>query len=378
MSVLLIALGILLFVGLVLAHEYGHFKLARKNGVGVEEFGLGFPPKLWGKKLKSGMLLSINLLPLGGFVRLKGEYDADKNKGSFGAAPLKAKIKIMLAGVAVNLVLAVGLLTVVALLGMPQILDDQFNVASDAKVVRQDVILSYVEPGSPAAKAKLKEGDIIKRIYSGLTCGLCDFSIDDKTKLPEATQFYEGEEVSIDIIRDGEPRTVKAGLLTESEVVESRQTNDPKGYLGVVPENYTLKRSTWSAPLVAVGVTAQATKSTFVGLGSALSSLFAGDTTRASEQVSGPVGIFFLMKQGSILGLEFLLLIVGLISLTLAIMNSLPIPALDGGRLFVTLLYRLLKKPLTPKAEEFIHGTGLTILLLLFVLITIVDVKKFF
>src|SRR5690348_9582130 len=102
----LLILGLILFVALVIVHEYGHYKAARRGGVDVEEFGIGFPPKVWGKKLKSKMLLSINLLPLGGFVRLKGEHDADKGKGTYGAAPLNTKVKIMMAGVVMNLLVA--------------------------------------------------------------------------------------------------------------------------------------------------------------------------------------------------------------------------------------------------------------------------------
>src|SRR6266481_5182881 len=99
MQILVFIFGLVLFIGLVLVHEWGHFILARRNGVDVEEFGLGFPPRAWSKKLKSGMRLSLNWLPLGGFVKLKGENDSDSRKGSLGAASLWTKSKIMLAGV---------------------------------------------------------------------------------------------------------------------------------------------------------------------------------------------------------------------------------------------------------------------------------------
>jgi len=148
--------------------------------------------------------------------------------------------------------------------------------------------------------------------------------------------------------------------------------------LGISPAEYTLRRSTWSAPIVAGGLIKQFTELTFKGLGSAVANVFRGEGNKASEQVSGPVGIFFILKQGSLMGYQFILLIIAIISLTLAIMNVLPIPALDGGRLFVTLLYRAIRKPLTPRAEDLIHGTGFAALMLLFVLITVVDVKRFF
>jgi regulator of sigma E protease len=122
----------------------------------------------------------------------------------------------------------------------------------------------------------------------------------------------------------------------------------------------------------------QLTVITFKGLGSIVSGLSRGDTKKATEQVSGPIGIYVVLKDGSSLGLAFVLMIIAVISLTLAIMNILPIPALDGGRLFVTLLYRVRRKKLTPKIEERIHGTGMAVLLTLIALISIVDVKRFF
>ena len=166
-------------------------------------------------------------------------------------------------------------------------------------------------------------------------------------------------------------------LRGAKEVEDSQKTDNPKGYLGISPTEYTLRRSTWSAPVVALGLMWQFTVATLAGLWHAISALFVGHTAEASAQVSGPVGIFVILKNGSLLGYQFILMIIAVISLTLAIMNALPIPALDGGRLFVTWLYKLLHKPLTQRAEEWIHGTGFALLMVLFVLITIVDIKRF-
>jgi regulator of sigma E protease len=162
--------------------------------------------------------------------------------------------------------------------------------------------------------------------------------------------------------------------------------------LGVEPTEFSLQRSTWSAPIVAVGLSAQFTALTYQGLGHALAGLggiFAGAVTgnhdarenaqtTASSQVSGPVGIFVILKDGSLLGYQFMLLIIAIISLTLAIMNVLPIPALDGGRLFVTLISRATKKRISPQTEEAIYGTGFAVLMLLIIVITVVDIKRFF
>jgi regulator of sigma E protease len=171
---------------------------------------------------------------------------------------------------------------------------------------------------------------------------------------------------------------VDVTLRDTEEVDASKGTNNPKGYLGISPTDFQLRRSTWSAPIVATGVSAQFTGLTYKGLGAAIGGLFKGDTQTASAQVAGPVGVFVILKDGSLLGIQFIIMIVALISLTLAIMNVLPIPALDGGRLFVTYLFRLIKKPLTSKTEEWIHRLGFLLLMGLFVLITIVDIKRFF
>src|SRR5579872_7596553 len=120
MSVLLLIVGLVLFVLLVVVHEFGHFIMARRHGVDVEEFGLGFPPRAKVLTKKNGTIYSVNWLPLGGFVRLKGEHDADMAPHSYGAASLGTKVKILLAGVFMNLVAAFLILTALAWLGMPK------------------------------------------------------------------------------------------------------------------------------------------------------------------------------------------------------------------------------------------------------------------
>lgn len=371
----LLIIGLILFVCLVIVHEYGHYKAARRGGVEVEEFGLGFPPKIWGKKLKSKMVLSINLLPLGGFVRLKGEHDADTTPGSYGAAPLKTKVKIMTAGVLMNLATALFIVTVLAVVGMPKLVDDQFTVKSDTTVVTQEVLVGYVEPGSPAEKAGLASRDELVAV------GKDENSLQPITSIdtfPDTTKEYAGQTVVIEV-RQGETVSKKTvQLRSQQEVEASKNSENPKGYLGIIPTEFVVQRSTWSAPIVAVGTAAQFTKLTLQGIGTAIADVFRGDAGKAADQVSGPVGIFVVIKDGATLGYRFILMIIAIISLTLAIMNILPIPALDGGRLFVTLLFRGLKKPLNKSTEEKIHGIGFVVLMGLFVLITIVDVRRFF
>ena len=395
MQIAFFILGFLLFVGLVLVHEWGHYLVARRSGVKVEEFGLGFPPRAWGKKRKDGMILSLNWLPIGGFVKLKGEHDADSAKGSFGAASLGAKTKILVAGVTMNFIVGVLMLTLLAAIGMPKLLtkdnvgQDQFTVASDTKVVHQFVQAGYVQPGSPAEQIGLAGRDLITKIISGDQTR----EIQTAEQLQIATKAFAGREAIVIFKHNGKEDAKKVNLLDEATVAASKSTDDPKGYLGVSPNELLIQRSSWSAPIVALGFTKQLVELTLKGIGNAfagLVSLIAGTVTgndvakdegqqKATSQVGGPVAIVAVLWGGGTLGLNFILFIIAILSLTLALINILPIPALDGGRLFVMYLSRLIKgKPFSPITEERIHGTGMAVLLTLFVLITIVDVGRFF
>ena len=372
---MLIILGLILFVGLVLIHEWGHYKAARRGGVEVEEYGLGFPPRAWAKKLRSGMELSVNWLPLGGFVKLKGEHDSDTEPGSYGAAKLWTKVKILLAGVFMNLLTALLLLMVLAWIGMPQVVENQFTIDSDTEVIQQDVLVAQVVEGSPGQQAGLEFQDKLLTITG--EDGVVE-TIESDDQFSDLTKAHASQEVEIAYEREGEPLVATVNLLSVEEVEESLNTDSPKGHLGVAPTEYTLQRSTWSAPVVAAGTATQFTALTLQGIGSALVDVFTGNGSDAAEQVAGPVGIFNIIWNGGNLGYEFILLVIAILSLTLAIMNALPIPALDGGKLWVTLGFRAFKKKLTPKVEERIHGTGFFLLMLLFVVITVVDVGRFF
>lgn len=380
MSVLLLILGIILFIGLILVHEWGHFIAARRGGVEVEEYGVFFPPRLYKKRMKGGWDFTVNAIPLGGFVRLKGEHDTDTEPGSFGAASLWVKTKIMAAGVVMNLLTAYLLLAFIALVGMPQLVDNQFTVASDTTVISRaehSVVLGSVKDNGPADKAGLKIDDNVTKI--GQT------PIDRVSELQKVTKQNAGKTVTITYERGGKTQTATTTL-----------NKTGPGYLGVglseAQEGVDIQRSTWSAPIVAGGLIGQFTAKTFQGLGNALAGLggiIAGavtgnDTARqhgqaeASEQVSGPIGIVIVLHYVSGINYQFTLLVVALISLTLAIMNILPIPALDGGRLWITLIARAFKRPLTERSEELVNAFGFLLLILLSVVIAVVDIRRFF
>lgn len=398
MQLVIFAVGILLFIGLVLVHEWGHFIVAKRNGVEAEEFGLFFPPRIWSKKLKSGLRLSVNWIPLGGFVKLKGENDSDERKGSLGAASLGVKAKIMLAGVTMNLLAGIILLMILAWVGMPKLItkdnpyinEDQFTVASDTHVIHKEVLAHYVIPGSPAQHIGLSGYDSIVM----LTNGAKTFHIDSVEKLEQATKAFAGQKITITYKSNGQTFQKQVRLLTKKVVLASQKTNNPQGYLGVEdPTLVQLQRSTWSAPVVALGLTGQIFKLTFLGIGHAfggLGSTIAGwlthnyaarenGQTTASNQVGGPVAIGYALWGAGNLGINVMLFLIALISLTLALMNVLPIPALDGGRLAMMLVSRgIFKRPLSRIMEERIVGASFLVLMGLVVLITVVDVKRFF
>lgn len=382
--ILSVIIGLAILVILVAMHEFGHGVVARRNGVRVKEFGIGFPPRAKGWIVKSSVLgknvlYSLNWLPLGGFVNLQGENDSSRKKGDFGAASFWAKTKILLAGVFVNWVTAAVLLSILAVMGMPKVIENQFMLASDTTVQVSPVKVSAVSNGLPAEQAGIKAGDELVSV-AGL-------KLTDVTKLTAISKEHAGKTIEIVYKHGGETRTASVTLRSEND--------DKKGYLGLSGAQKTAYRSTWSAPIVGVVLTGQFTAYTFQSLGTTLVNFVTGlaqqlsfdSATReaggeklaeVNQNVGGPIAILgMLFPEARADGLGSLLLVTALISLTLAVMNILPIPALDGGRWFVTFLYhKILRKPLSKETEEKIHGTGFMILMGLFVLIIIADIMK--
>lgn len=385
MDILLgVIIGVIVLTILVVVHELGHALVAKKHGVVVEEFGIGFPPKAWSKKVPSSILgknvvYSINWLPLGGFVKLQGEHDAAKNKGDYGAATFWQKTQILLAGVAMNWLTAAALLSILAAVGIPNILQNQFYLPSDAQIISQPVELVSVTPGLPAATAGLQQGDKILR-FNGAR-------LENAKALSELTKQNQGKTVEIIYSRANVEHSVKIALRPNND--------DKKGYLGASPSQMEVIRASWSAPIVGIGTTAQMSWVTLQGIGDLLANTGQGlvmklspnktDQAIANEKlatvgdsVAGPVGIFgIIFPAAGKAGLTHVIMLAAIISLTLAVMNILPIPALDGGRWFVTALFKLLKKPLGKELEEKIHGTGFMVLMVLVLLVTVADIGKF-
>lgn len=371
---MLFVFGIFAFIMLVVLHEFGHMVAAKRNRVVVEEFGVGFPPRAWGKKLRKKKgdetLYSLNWLPLGGFVKLKGEHDDATSKGSFGAARLKTKVKILLAGVGMNFLTAFVLLTGLFLFGAPKLPfeslafygKEQFYIKSDTKVINSKTLISGVSDGSPAQQAKIEPGDNLLSING--------VQPDAENPLAELTTKFAGQKVQVKLENsDGEVKEVE---------VQLREKGAEGGVLGVSSVESVRLRSTWSSPINALAVMGQSTEATFKGIGYAVSNLTRGEGQKASEVVGGPVATVDAIKDVSRSGIADLILLIALISLSLGIMNVLPIPALDGGRLFLILLFRLRGKVLTKEKEESINAWGMGALLFLVFIITIVDLGRIF
>jgi len=375
-----IIVGLVILVILVAIHEFGHAFAAVKSGVVVDEFGIGFPPRAWSKKLKNGVLFTLNWLPLGGFVKLQGEYDSANKKGDYGAASFLQKTQILLAGVLVNWVVAALLLTVLAWVGLPKVLPNQFFVQSDTAVETSAVEAAQVTSGSPAEKAGLKQGDKI--------LSLAGIEITSSEQLSEQTKAHAGKNVEIAYERNGSRQTATVQL--------NAADNADQGYLGVAPGQREFIRAGWSAPVTGVVTTAQFSWLTLVGIKDLAVNTTTGivqrvspnaekreqakeDLGKAANSVAGPIGILaVIFPAAAQAGLTNLIFLTAIISLTLAVMNILPIPALDGGRWATMTFFRLLKKPLTKEREESIQGTGFLVLIVLIIIITFTDIGKLF
>ena len=362
---------------LVVIHELGHAVAAHRSGVVVEEFGIGFPPRAWKKKLKNGVLLTVNWLPLGGFVKLQGEHDAARNKGDYGSVSFLKKTKILLAGVVANWLVAALLLSVLAIIGMPKVIDNQFAVASDSKIQSGPVEIASLSSNYPAQKAGFKIGDKIVRFDGTKVLSSKNFI--------ELTRRYKGKTVNIVVNRDGNEFAKKVTLGNGSGV-----------YFGAGLSQQQSTRATWSAPIVGLATAGQFTWATIQGVGSSVGNFLSGliaqlspdvavrnrasaSLRAAGDSVSGPIGILgTIFPAAEQAGATQLILLTAIISISLAVMNILPIPALDGGRWATMAVFRLFKKRLTKEREERIQAIGFSILMALVVLVTIADVSKLF
>lgn len=388
MIILGILVGLLVLTILVALHELGHALAAKKNGVVVEEFGIGFPPAAIKFKKKTDLILpkgtvvSINWLPLGGFVKLQGEHDSDDKKGDYGAASFWGKTQILLAGVAVNWLVAAVLFSILAIFGLPKVLPDQFYLKNDARISGGEVSIFELRKDFPAEKAGLKKGDIIEKVAGE--------KITDSAQISQISEKNAGRKIDFEIVRGGKKEVLSVNVRAKND--------DKKGFIGVSFDQSGQEiSSTWSAPIVGVGTTLQMTAATFDGIGKMAYNFFIGifqkiipnDSVQksanakleeAGKGVAGPISIMgVLFPNATEKGVKMVLFLTGVISLSLAVMNTLPIPALDGGRWLLTFIFRkILKKPLSAEIEEKINLAGFAFVMGLSLIVIISDFFKVF
>ncbi len=362
-------LGLLVFV-----HELGHFLLAKRAGMQVDEFGFGFPPRVFGVyKTESGRkfvfgtnqpenatstIYSLNLIPLGGFVKIVGENnDAPDNPSSFGKKSFMSRLSVLLAGVVMNAVLAWVLITICLVSGVPTVLDEGTSLPAGTVLSTPIITLLDVNAGSPAERAGLKVGDSIVSID-----GVSFQSITDLQK-------YVGDRKGGKFVF-----TVShGGSTTKSLMVESLANpapgSGPTGIaLGLVGK---LKYPLGKAVITGFTTTGTQMYAVLKGLGK----LVTGGV--ALNQLGGPVKIAQLTGEASKLGFVYLLQFAAFLSLNLAVLNALPVPALDGGRVLFLIIEKVRRKANNPRVEQAFNAFGFLVLLLLMLVVTVNDFHGF-
>ncbi len=374
--ILTIVFFILLLGALILVHEFGHFFAARKFGVKVDEFGFGFsgkefglnfPPKLFTFRRK-GVLYSVNPLPLGGFVKIFGEQgEAEKDPESFISRPIWQRTLIIVAGVVMNIVLAWLLFSLGHGFGLPTAVDESDQVRG-AKVT-----VVGVQPNSPAEVAGLRFGDAIEEIKDQKPVPSrvegSKIKIDDVEQVQQFIDKNRGEEVFITISRGKD--------VIDIRVVPRQEPPPGEGPLGIAMARIGVVRSPWWR---ALWDGAKTTLNAIVAIISALGHIFRDIAVKGevSSDISGPVGIFVFADQTSRLGLSYLIELAGILSVNLALINILPIPALDGGRVLFLLIERVRGVRVDQRLENIIHTLGFLALMAIMAAITYRDIVRFF
>ena len=365
MNPLFLLAAVPIFGLMVIAHEFGHFIVAKRYGIRVEEFAIGFPPRLFGFK-RGETLYSINLLPIGGFVRMPGENGemtdeaGNPDPRSFGAKKAGPRAAVLLAGVAMNLLLAILLFTVSEALGR----------------VEYQPVLKDVTNNSPAQAAGIKAGDRILAVNGHPVTYFSDITVDVGNAISAATAtdpHVKTVPVQITVLHQG---TTAPVTLT----VDARNSSDPNiPPLGVEATDVgavTIRPPLWQAPLLGVRDIGAVTVGTVQVVGKIIQGVIP-----VGQALSGPVGIVKTTGQVASavpqVGISPLLFLAGFLSLNLAVFNLLPIPGLDGGRLlFIVIEVARHGKRVSPQREALVHLIGMGVLLFLVLLVTINDLSN--
>ena len=361
MLITLIIFFVILLI-LVLSHEAGHFFSALFFKIKVEEFGFGIPPRMFGIRSKKGILYSFNWLPFGGFVKIMGEDGGDSADPShFANKPARVQSIVLASGILMNLLLAYLIFIAVATMGTYEAVEDKdAALYPDARIMIVETAIN-----SPATNAKIEAGDVISGMVSGSD------SVVPKTvvEVQKFIEAHKGKEVLFALQRG----------KSEFNTTVVPRTNPPEGEgaLGVALSLVRVKKIPfYQAPIDGARIMWNATEATAVGFWTLIRSLWEGNA--GSVQVSGPVGIYNLTGQATRMGMATLLMFIALLSINLGIINVLPIPGLDGGRLFFVIIEAIRGKKISATVSSAFHGVGLALLILLMLLITFKDIKGLF
>src|SRR3989344_8648254 len=359
---------------LVLVHELGHFFVARKNGVKVDEFGLGLPPRIVGfyrnesghwqrlglrTKTAPNTIWSINWVPLGGFVKIKGEEGGHaEDSNSFAAKSVWRRIWIISAGVTMNIILAAILLSINLGIGSPQLINDQ-NLFPQANVREVQIRIIEVLADSPAQKAGLEAGDAILKVDNN------EFS-----KIEELQKYFDqrvGQSITLSISRDKN--------LMEKQVVPEVLPQISRGGLGVALVQTGFVSYPWYfAPVYGVIETFKMIGGVIYGFYLIIVNLVVSQ--KLIGEVYGPVGIATLVGDAARLGFLYVMQFTAVLSVIIAVINFLPFPALDGGRVMFLLIEAVRGKPVNQKFEATMHNIGFALLMMLVVVVTYNDIAR--
>jgi regulator of sigma E protease len=361
---------IVVIVALVVVHELGHFFAAKLFGMRVDEFGLGYPPRALVLGKKGDTTYTLNWLPFGGFVKIHGEEELlseDHEKPSprsFMSKNRFAQGVVLAAGIVMNILFAYVLLTSALALGMPRALLD----SERATATHVERMVTRVMPGSPAEKAGLAPGDVVQSAATAKEAW-------DKQGADTLVTFVahsEGLPISLSLKRNG--GDVSIAVRPEQKVVASDASRYAIGIevtdVGIVPVTLgeAITQGFW--------LTVDMVRMTAIGL----ANFFKGIVTLSANlsQVSGPVGMAGAIGAAQADGVGSLLSLVAIISINLALINLIPVPALDGGRLLFVIVEAITRRRIKPRIAQTANSIGFVLLLLLMVAVTVHDVFKLF
>lgn len=351
-----VLLFIVVLAVLVLVHELGHYLAARFFKIDVEEFGIGFPPRAWSVK-KGNTVWSINWIPLGGFVKIKGEDDPSATgPGAFAHKPAWQRAIVICAGVFMNLVLSSLLFGIGFISGVPQIAD---GLPDSARVRDSRVQVIEILPDSPASEAGFSVGDVIVSVEGEPLARVED--------IQERVNAAEGA-VDVELRRGKE--SIRLELTPELDEASGRKI------MGVALVESAVVSYPWYEALPkGVYATGFYVKEIVLSLADLIKGLFVGQ--KPGVEFSGPVGIAVLTGQAARLGFTYLLQFAALLSVNLAVINILPIPALDGGRLLFIIIEKFRGRGVRPIVEAVTHRIAFFLLLGLIVIVTIKDIARY-